>query len=316
MPQGANTWTLDWLTMSPDEDYRDGQGVQWLLTKEKGFWGSPSTNATFSSRLGRHGAYRSPGWKKQRTISLTARAYAEDFSVLRQAEANVLGLLADPTKPRALTCYSEIGALTCDVFLDDEILCTPLDVISEPGFEFSIQVVAPDPAKYSIEQQLMSSGLPRDAGDGLDFAQTVQPDTNQGLYFGMGADDDGLSFGTSNASGFMRLTNRGTAPTTPIYTLYGPLTNPTLTAGSASMRYNAVLAAGEYVVIDPSAPSVLLGGTASRRQLLSPAQFTGFAIPPANAVTGEPGLLSVGLTHTGAVTDTGYVTANFRAAWF
>ncbi|MBB5154950.1 phage tail family protein [Saccharopolyspora phatthalungensis] len=315
MPQGAHVWTLDWLTLHPDGDYRDASGVQWILTKEQGFWSSPATNASLSPRLARHGAYRSPGWKKQRTISLTGRAYADDYAVLRQAESNVLGLLSDPMKPATLTCYSEIGALCCEVYLDDEILCTPLDVISEPGIEFSVQVVAPDPAKYAVEQQVMSSGLPRDAGDGLDFSQIIAGDTNQGLFFGWGADDDGLTFGTSNASGFMLLTNRGTAPTTPVYTLYGPLTNPTLTAGTASMRYNAVLAAGEYVVIDPAAPSVLLGGTAGRRQLLSPAQFGAFAVPPASP-TGEPGVLSVGLTHTGAVTDSGYVTAVVRSAWF
>lgn len=315
MPRGANVWILDWLRMHPDPDTRDSAGVQWILTKEKGFWGTPATNAEFSARLARHGAYRSPGWKKQRTISLTGRAYAADDVVLRQAEANVLGLLADPKTPGVLTCESEIGALTCDVFLDDEILCTPLEVVSEPGFEFSLQVVAPDPAKYSIERQSMSTGLPRDSGDGLDFTQLVQPDTNQGLYFGMGADDDGLVFGESNASGLMRLANRGTAPTSPVYTLYGPLTNPTLTAGTAAMRYNAQLLAGQFVVIDPAVPSVLLGGTAVRRQLLNPAQFDAFAIPPATA-DGQPGLLTVGLTHSGPVTDTGSVTATYRAAWF
>ncbi|AXB41305.1 phage tail domain-containing protein [Amycolatopsis albispora] len=301
--------------MHPDGDVRDSAGVQWILTQEKGFWGTPGTNAEFSSRLARHGAYRSPGWKKQRTISLTGRAYADDYAVLRQAEANVLGLLSDPRAPAALTCFSELGALTCDVFLDDEILCTPLKVVSEPGFEFSLQVVAPDPAKYSVERQTMTASLPRDSGDGLDFSQVVQPDANQGLYFGIGADDDGLSFGTSNASGFMRLTNRGSAPTTPVYTLYGPLTNPILTAETATMRYNGTLGAGEFVVIDPNAPSVLLGGTAVRRQLLNPAQFNGFAIPPASR-TGGPGVLSVGLTHSGAATDAGYVTAVFRSAWF
>ncbi|MFK0249287.1 hypothetical protein ACIQUM_31700 [Amycolatopsis azurea] len=315
MPDGAHVWTLDWLTMHPDGDVRDSAGVQWILTQEKGFWGSPGTNAEFSSRLARHGAYRSPGWKKQRTISLTGRAYADDFIVLRQAEANLLGLLSDPRTPRTLTCLSELGALTCEVFLDDEILCTPLKVVSEPGFEFSLQVVAPDPAKYSVERQTMSSGLARDALDGLDFNQVVQPDANQGLFFGMGADDDGLSFGTSNATGFMQLTNRGSAPTTPVYTLYGPLTSPMLTAGASAMRYNGTLAAGEFVVIDPNAPSVLLGGTAVRRQLLNPAQFGGFAIPPASR-TGGPGVLSVGLTHSGPAADTGYVTAVFRSAWF
>ncbi|PKW15920.1 phage tail domain-containing protein [Saccharopolyspora spinosa] len=316
MVLGAHVWTLDWLRLHPDGAQRDRFGVQWILTEEKGFWSSPGTNATLSSRLGKHGAYRSPGWKNQRTITLTGRAYCPNYALLRQAEANVLGLLADPRRPATLTCYSEIGALSCEVFLDGDILCTPLKVISEPGIEFSIQLVAPDPAKYAIDYQEMSTGLPRDAGDGLDFARVMPPDTNQGLFFGMGADDDGLSFGTSNASGFMRLTNTGTAPTMPVFTLYGPLTNPVLTAGQASMRYNAVLAPGEYVVIDPAAPSVLLGGTAVRRHLLNPASFAGFAIPPADPATGKPGELSVGLTHTGPVTDAGSVRARFRSAWF
>lgn len=312
MLAGANTWTLDWLTMSPERDRRDVTGVQWICTKETGFWGSPATSATLTPRLSRHGAYRGPGWKKQRTISLTGRAYAADLATLRAAEANVCGLLADPSTPGRLTCVSEIGTLTCSVYLDADIVCTPVDVASEPGFEFSLQMVAPDPAKYSIETQMMTTGLPLDAGDGLDFQQIVTGDSNQGLYFNFG---DGLKFGTSNSSGFMSLTNRGTAPTTPIYTLHGPLTSPTLTVGTATMRYNAALAAGEFVVIDPSAPWVLLGGTAARRQLLNPAQFGGFSVPPA-APNGQPGVLSVGLTHTGAITDTGYVEAVFRSAWF
>lgn len=314
MLAGANTWQLDWLTMSPERDQRDAAGVQWVCTKEVGFWGSPATNATLTPRLNRHGVYRSPGWKKQRVITLTGRAYASDLAVLRAAEANVCGLLSDPTVPGTLTCISEIGSLTCSVFLDADTVCTPVDAVSEPGFEFSLQLHAPDPAKYAVETQMMTTGLPVDAGDGLDFQQVVTPDTNQGLFFGVG-DPDGLMFGTSNASGFMTLTNRGTAPTSPVFTLYGPLTNPTLTVGTASLRFNAQLAAGEFVVIDPAAPSVLLGGTASRRQLLNPAQFQGFRIPPATP-DGRPGVLSVGLTHTGAVTDTGYATAVFRSAWF
>lgn len=41
MLAGANTWTLDWLTMSPERDRRDAAGVQWICTKETGFWASP-----------------------------------------------------------------------------------------------------------------------------------------------------------------------------------------------------------------------------------------------------------------------------------
>lgn len=311
---GGQVWTLDWLTFHHSPSVRDANGVQWILTEEKGFWATPGTGATLSPRLNKHGVYRSPGWKKERTVTLTGRCYAETYPVLRQAEANVLELLSDPRLPGRLTCYSELGALTLDVFLDDEILCTPLDIVSEPGIEFSIQMVAPDPRKYSIEQQTQATSLPVDAGDGLDFTQVVTPDSNQGLYFGLGTSTDGLTFGTSNASGFITLRNAGTAPTSPIYTFYGPLTSPSITTGTYTMKYNGTLAAGEFVVVDPAAPSVLLGGVTSRRELLYPANFDEFAIP--GATNGTPGSLSIALTHSGASTATGYVQVVYKNAWF
>lgn len=307
-------WTLEWITFDPEEHTRDEHGVQWILTEEKGFWASPGTGAELSNRLNQHGSYRPPAWKKARTITLKARAFAPDWTTLRRAEAHVLGLLSDPREPGRLTCHSELGALTTEVYLDDEILCEPYKNRSEPAIEFSLQLVAPDPRKYSVEWQAMSTGLALDAGDGLDFAEAgMFPDDKTGLFFGF-SDSDGLDFGT-HTSGLMTLTNRGTAPTFPLYTLHGPLTSPTLTAGTLAMRYNARLLAGEYIVIDPLAPSVLLGGTAARRHLLSPAQFQGFAVPAA-APDGAAGELTVGLTHSGPVTDTGRVDAEFRAAWF
>lgn len=300
---GGSVWTLDDITFRPTDE-RDSQGVQWILTAEKGFWGTPGTGAALSPRLNKHGAYRTPGWKTARTVSLTGRCYAQQYAVLRQAEANVLGLLADPTAPGTLTCYSELGALELAVYLDGPILCGPLDIVSEPGVEFSIQLVAPDPRKYSTDWITQTAELPNDTGVpvGLDF-------TGAGLDF-----SDGLNFGSSNQTGLLQLSNRGTAPTSPIYTLRGPLINPVLTTATGTMKYNSTLIAGESVVIDPSAPSVLLGGTATRRQLLYPANFEAFAIP--GSISGVPGTLTVGLTHEGPVTDTGTVTAAYRPGWF
>jgi hypothetical protein len=311
---GGTVWTLDYLKFDHN-DVRDSNGVQWILTEEKGFWGAPGTGATLSPRLNRHGVYRSPGWKKERTVSLTGRLYAQSYEVLRRAEANLLGILSDPKVPGTLTCYSELGAMTLSVFLDDAILCTPLNIVSEPGVEFSIQVVAPDPRKYSIESQTQSTGLPVDSGDGLDYTEVVTPDANQGLYFGLGSSTTGLTFGTSNASGFVILSNAGTAPTSPVYTIFGPLTNPTLTTSAGStIKYNGTLTDGEFVVIDPAAPSVLLGGTATRRELLYPANFEGFNIP--GSIGGVPGTLKVGLSHSGAASATGYFRAVYKTAWF
>ncbi len=314
MPLGAQVWTLDWLRFDPSPAARDSYGVQWILTEERGFWGAPKPEADFNSRLNQHGVVRTPGWKQQRTISLTGRCYALDFRVLREAEAQVCGLLSDPTTPGLLTCYSEFGPLECEVYLDDDILCVPLEVISEPGIEFSIQVVAPDPRKYTPDWRTLTARLAQDSGDGLDFEAVTVPDEVPGLYFGEEAPDAGLVFGTSNATGFIDLVNAGTAPTMPVFTLYGPLTTPTLTTAHGQLHYNGTLGAGQRVVIDPAVPSVLLGGTADRRQLLYPANFSAFAIPSADRE--GPGRLTVGLIHDGPVTDTGYVEATYRYAWF
>lgn len=318
MPQwGAQRWTLDWLTFSPYADDRDANGVQWILTNEKGFWGAPKTGATVSGRLNQHGMFRSPGWKTDRTISLTGRFYCMDYTVLRAAEAAVQGLLSDPNTPGLLTCFSEIGPLEIEVFLDDVILCQPLDVASEPGIEFSLQLVAPDPRKYSPDWQDMTTGLPRDNGDGLDFEAITFPDTEPGLYFDDATD---LQFGTSNNQGFLDLTNLGTAPTYPVYTLHGPLETPSLlanispTGGQSLMTYNDSLAAGQFVVIDPSVPSVMLGGTTDRRSKMLAANFADFAIPGASG--GTPGSLSVSFYHAGPVTDAGFVDVTYRYAWW
>ncbi len=323
--EDSPVWTLGDLRFDPDR--RDANGVLWFVSEETGFFGAPDNTGETTQRLNQHGAFRSPGWKKERTISLKGHAFAGSYPALRRAVHQMTGMLADPWQDAALTCYTELGPLTAQVYLDGDILTTPLDIYN-PGIEWSLQLVAPDPRKYSIVRRTFRADLPRfDTDDGLDFSvgRSSPPEDVFTVFAaapsdGVGLDfhtDGGLKFGESNATGFLQLTNTGTAPTSPTYTLHGPLTNPLITATTegqrSEMRYNDTLGERESIVIDPSAPSVLLEGTASRRHLLNPAQFAGFAIP---GVGVDDGHLSVGLTHEGESTAGGYVTATFREAWF
>lgn len=309
---------LDWLTLS-GRGYTDSAGVQWILMEETGFWDSPEPRKDIVERVNAHGSYMGPSYYQHRIVTLTGRAYAQDARQIRTAWSRISGMgSSTPTQSLALSCDSEIGTLTCQVRRDDAVITKPVPLLNVNAFEFSMQLIAPDPRKYSADWRTMRAGLPEaTTGDGLDFTTSSGGMTPfKGLDF---VNPGGLMFGASNATGLLQLTNGGTAPTVPIYTLYGPLTTPVLTATvgatSYSLKFNGTLSAGQRVVIDPSVPSVLLDGTASRRHLLNPAQFSGFAIPAA-AADGTAGVLNVGLTHSGATTTGGYATARFREAWF
>lgn len=316
MADGVMPLKLDWLYLNPEVE--DEQGIQWICTDCTGLWDSPEPRVNLAERVITHGAFMGPMYMKERVITIKGRAFAPDFATLRQAQAQVAGLCTDPNETYTLLCESEIGLIACGVRLDGKTLATPFNVFT-PAFEFSIQVVAPDPRKYSNDWNTMSTGLAREgSGTGLDFAVADPASSGKkGLDF---VSDGGLTFGASTLSGAVALDNRGTAPSAPIYTLVGPLSTPVISTGSdgaaSTMRYNGELAAGETVVIDPASPSVLLGGTASRRHLLNPADFAGFVIPAADAATGNPGHLTIGLTHSGPVTASGYLQATYRDAWF
>jgi hypothetical protein len=92
-------------------------------------------------------------------------------------------------------------------------------------------------------------------------------------------------------------------------TLYVPLTTPVLTTASGSIKYNGTIAGAEFVVLDPADPSVLLGGITSRGYLANPAQWDAFVVQPGQSIT-------IGLSHSGASTDGGYVVIRFRPAWW
>lgn len=290
---GSPTWSLGPLVFDPDTP--DSFGVHWILVKEEGFWASPATGAEVTQHLSRHGAIRTPGYKSERTITLEGRAFAPDAAALRHASIRLSGLLTDPHVPVTLTCHSEIGAICCDVFLDDQILTTPTETAAF-GFEWSLQLVAPDPRRYSLDWSQARTGLPSPGQGGLSFGA--------GLAFGRG-----LSFGATASAGTVHLTHHGTAPTTPLLTLAGPLTRPVLTAPHGTLAYLGDIERGDHITIDPAVPSATLNGRESVRHLLYPAHFAAFTLP-------AHGSVALRLHHDGPADADGALMCAWRHAWF
>ncbi|MFI0465334.1 hypothetical protein ACH347_14755 [Saccharopolyspora sp. 5N102] len=288
---GSPVWSLGGIVFDPSNP--DSYGVHWILETEEGFWAAPATNAELHPHLSRHGAIRTPGWKTERTITLEGRAFARDIPTLRRAATRLTGLLADPHRPVALTCYAETGPVTCDVFLDDQILTKPGQVAA-PSIEWSLQLVAPDPRRFSLEYSHARAGLPSPGSGGMRFGS--------GLAFA-----GGLRFGDGASSGTLHLTNPGTEP---LLTLHGPLVRPELTTSTGQqIAYVDAVTNGQHLVIDTGAATAALNGRTNVRHRLFPADFAAFTLPAA-------GELSIRVSYDGPHDAAGYVAAAWRHAWF
>lgn len=112
------------------------------------------------------------------------------------------------------------------------------------------------------------------------------------------------------ASGFLDLTNTGTADTPLAIRLDGPVTDPSVTLQRTdgivqTLRFEFDLGAGEWLDIDTGARTVLLNGAASRR-----GQTTGdFPILP-------PGTHRILFRAGGVLNLIAQMTVTFRSAWW
>lgn len=95
----------------------------------------------------------------------------------------------------------------------------------------------------------------------------------------------GLNWGVSGSSGLLTIDNPGTALTWPVFTIVGPITNPSITnpANGAVIAYSGLVDTGQTLVIDtnPFTRSVTLNGI-DRSGFLSSAQW--IEIPAGGAV--------------------------------
>lgn len=265
----------------------DVNGVDWILTKEEGWFGSPAIKAIRNDRPASRGVYRGVEFRGARVIVLEGTIAAPSVMALQNAIDQLTGVCPDPHLLYPLTVTSVNSTRYCNVALDAPISTTP---ISAYTVAFSLQLVAPDMRRFDQAATTVSTGLPTAGTGGLAYPVHYP-----------------VPYGRPGLTGSVTVTNTGTSDADLLFTLAGALTTPTITRGDTGdvLTYNGTLAATDTVVIDTSTGSVLQGGI-NRRPLLTANQW--FSIPAQSSINL--------LLRSGNTGDTGTLTVSYRNTWY
>lgn len=272
----------------------DANGVDWVLTKEVGWFASAPPKPTRTNKAGATGSYRSQNFRGERIITLEGVMAAPDIGTLRAAQHQLAAVCGDPSQLYTLACAEETGTLTATVELDAQILMTPINYLS---CNWSLQLAAPDPAKYSAVSQQAQAMLPSTTG-GLDWS------TGGGLNWSAGG---GLNWGSGGVSGNLSAINTGTAESWPTFTINAGtgILDPSITNSvtGQTLAYTGALGSGDVLVISTSPFNrfVQLNGT-DRRPFLTTSQWFSFA----------PGVTNV----LAFAADSYSSTASLQVAWY
>ncbi|HEX5119857.1 MAG TPA: hypothetical protein VFW65_32120 [Pseudonocardiaceae bacterium] len=243
----------------------DANGCDWILTKESGWFGSPAIKTARADKPAAHGLFRGNEYRGGRVVTLEGTLSALNVDALRNAQRQLAGICPDPAALYPLTVTEESGlALVALVALDGELLTAPIGALS---VDFSVQLVAPDPRKFSISPRVQVVPLASPGSGGVRYPVGYP-----------------VSYGTPGAPGAVLLTNDGTAEADPVVTFAGPLTTPSLTRADTGdvVTYAGTLAATDSLTVDFGAGSVLLNGV-NRRPLLVADNW--FSVPPQSSIS-------------------------------
>lgn len=242
---GDPTWLGDLALNVIDDD-----GVEWTVTDNPGWPGSPATTLTVTQRQSDHGGYPSGSWLTPRNLTLAVTIHAPSQAQREQAvEALKAAASLSATSLRVLDAAYD---RTATVRRQGETLVTRLGNDAEA----SMLLIASDPRLYSSTGYTGTCNLPSLSG-GLVLPVTP-PFTISAVV----------------ASGAITVANAGSIGARPLLRITGPATTPVVTLqlpdGSIQqLTFNAALGALDYLDLDCDQHTATLNGTAGRRGLLT-----------------------------------------------
>lgn len=267
----------------------DAAGVEWWLTDAPGWRDRPAPRNSGTDRPQDHGQFDAPSYLQARIITLEGTAVAPTAEAQYLAADIISSVCADPAVLYPLV-VTEPGrpARRCMVRLND---ATKVSAPYGDGtvFDWNVQLKAPDPRRYADDLTSVPLSLPASSGVGITLPVTLP----------FPIPTSGSSTGTAT------VVNAGTLATPPVVTFVGPLIDPrvaNITTGR-TLGLTITLDAGQTLIVDMAARTVLLGGTVSRAYTITPGSAW-WDLPPGSS--------DLVLTGGGGA---GTATVTFRSAW-
>ncbi|MGW1930691.1 phage distal tail protein [Streptomyces sp. NPDC001919] len=264
----------------------DSAGVAWRLQELDG-WDSPEVRSEMQQRQADHGSWPSPVYLGERPITAAGVIEAPDRTSLEDAMERLRSAVA--LTDTLLVVY-ESTPKQAVVRRSGKPL---MRYITDRLASYSLMVTAHDPRRYATVLQSDETMLPVTTGG---LTPPVTPP---------------VTIVSTSVSGVIDAPNVGSFETRPLFLIDGPVDSPRILTqmpdGTVrSLLYSQSLGAGEQLVIDTDARSVILNGDVSRRRFLSAP--TGWpVIPPESMVSIQ--------FSAAAYTSGAKLTARWRSAW-
>ncbi|MFD8210354.1 phage tail protein [Streptomyces sp. NPDC059695] len=208
----------------------------------------PEYDSSDADRPTSHGAWPGSRYAKPRKVSGTVvlmpeyDAAVEAIRALRQSLA-----LLDEERWLTVRLHGELLAVRARIA--QRVVPADQGFATQGSSKMSIQWLASDPRRYSVNEQ---------------SASTTPPQPETGLTWPLVWP---LNWGQAKSTGDAVAENTGSAATHPVIVFRGPCSMPTVTerVSKRRLRYAIDLAAGDELVVDTANGTVMLNNTASRR---------------------------------------------------
>lgn len=263
-----------------------GPGTKYPVSKLEGARDMPGVRARDLAYAERHGSATLGDYADSRTLVLTLGIRGDDHADLEALSEAVRQ--ATPPAAAPLPLLTRDGTRLYLAKPRKRALPEDSEALWRLG-QAVIEFTCPDPREYEAVARSSSVLLPS-ASSGFGFP----------LAFNFG-------FGSGGVGGDVALTNPGNVPAPLLVRINGPVTNPRFAVnGQGELALQIDVVAGDFLLIDTEARTVLLNGTASRRS----AVIVGSTWPLV-----PPGTSTLQYRASSGTDPAATLVATYRGAW-